>query len=64
MGEKKNEYENILLKFCLDLIDNEKNDNDFMFKNKHHDFSLNIYQQKCGFIFLEQFIIKYIKKSF
>ena len=59
MGEKKNEYENILLKFCLDLIDNEKNDNDFMFKNKHHDFSLNIYQQKCGFIFLEQFIINY-----
>ena len=59
MGENENEYENILLKFCLDLINNEKNSNDFMFKTRYHDFSLNIYQQKCGFAFLEQFIINY-----
>ena len=59
MGENGNEYENILLKFCLDLINNEKNSNDFMFKTRYHDFSLNIYQQKCGFAFLEQFIINY-----
>ena len=59
MGEKKNEYEIILLKFCLDLIDNGKNSNELIFKTKYHDFSLNIYRQKCGFIFLEQFIINY-----
>jgi len=59
MGNKNNEYEIILLKFCLDLIDNGKNGNELMFKTKYHDFSLNIYQQKCGFIFLEQFIINY-----
>ena len=59
MGNKNNEYEIILLKFCLDLIDNGKNSNELMFKTKYHDFSLNIYQQKCGFIFLEQFIINY-----
>ena len=58
-GAKINEYENILLKFCIDLIDNEKNNNEFMFKAKHHDFSLNVYQQKCGFVFLGQFINNY-----
>ena len=59
MGNKNNEYEIILLKFCLDLIDNGKNSNELMFKTKYHDFSLNIYQQKSGFIFLEQFIVNY-----
>ena len=58
-GAKINEYENILLTFCVDLIDNEKNNNEFMFKAKHHDFSLNVYQQKCGFVFLGQFINNY-----
>ena len=60
LDEKKNEYENILLKFCLDLIENDKNNNEFILKTKYyHDFSLNIYQQKCGFVFLEQFIDNY-----
>ena len=63
MGENNNDYENILLKFCLDLINSEKNNNDFMFKMRYHDFSLNIYQQKCGFAFLEQFIINYKNES-
>ena len=55
LGEQMNEYENILLKFCLDLIENEKNNNECIFKSKYHDFNMNTYQQKCGFIFLEQF---------
>ena len=60
LDEKKNEYENILLKFCLDLIENDKNNNEFILKTKYyHDFNLNIYQQKCGFVFLEQFIDNY-----
>ena len=60
LDEKKNEYENILLKFCFDLIENDKNNNEFILKTKYyHDFSLNIYQQKCGFVFLEQFIDNY-----
>ena len=59
LGEQMNEYENILLKFCLDLIENEKNNNECIFKSKYHDFSMNTYQQKCGFIFLEQFINNY-----
>ena len=61
LGQNRNEYESILLKFCLDLIQNEKNNNEFMLKSKYYyyDFSLNIYQQKCGFVFLEQFINNY-----
>ena len=59
LGEQMNEYENILLKFCLDLIENEKNNNECIFKSKYHDFNMNTYQQKCGFIFLEQFINNY-----
>ena len=59
LGEQMNEYENILLKFCLDLIENEKNSNECIFKSKYHDFNMNTYQQKCGFIFLEQFINNY-----
>ena len=59
LGEQMNEYENILIKFCLDLIENEKNNNECIFKSKYHDFNMNTYQQKCGFIFLEQFINNY-----
>ena len=59
LGEQMNEYENILLKFCLNLIENEKNNNECIFKSKYHDFNMNTYQQKCGFIFLEQFINNY-----
>ena len=59
IGEKRNENENILLKFCLDLIESEKNGNDYLFKAKNLDFNLNIYHQRCGFLFLEQLIINY-----
>ena len=60
IDQKRNEYENILLKFCMDLIDNENNNNEFILRTKYyHDYSLNIYQQKCGLVFLEQFINNY-----
>ena len=55
--EENNKYENILLQFCLDLIDN--NNLECIFKSKYHDFSLSNYQQKCGFLFLSQFIEHY-----
>jgi hypothetical protein len=50
-------YINILLRLCLDLIDN--NNINCLFKSKYHDFSLENYQQKCGFLFLGQFIEHY-----
>ena len=52
-----NNYENILLRLCLDLIDN--NNLNCFFKSKYHDFSLENYQQKCGYLFLGQFIEHY-----
>ena len=55
--EENNKYENILLRLCLDLIDN--NNLECVFKSKYHDFSLENYQQKCGFLFLSQFIEHY-----
>ena len=55
--EENNKYENILLRLCLDLIDN--NNLECLFKSKYHDFSLESYQQKCGFLFLSQFIEHY-----
>ena len=55
--EENNKYENILLRLCLDLIDN--NNLECVFKSKYHDFSLESYQQKCGFLFLSQFIEHY-----
>ena len=47
-------YENILLRLCLDLFDN--NNFNCIFKSKYHDFSLENYQKKCGLLFLGQFI--------
>ena len=55
--EENNKYENILLRLCLDLIDN--NNLECIFKSKYHDFSLENYQQKCGFLFLSQYIEHY-----
>ena len=55
--EENNRYKNILLRLCLDLIDN--NNIESIFKSKHHDFSLENYHQKCGFLFLGQFIDYY-----
>lgn len=55
--EENNKYENILLRLCLDLIDN--NNLECVFKSKYHDFSLENYQQKCGFLFLSQYIEHY-----
>ena len=55
--EENIKYENILLRLCLDLIDN--NNLECVFKSKYHDFSLENYQQKCGFLFLSQFIEHY-----
>ena len=52
-----NNYENILIRLCLDLIDN--NNLNCFFKSKYHDFSLENYQQKCGYLFLGQFIEHY-----
>ena len=39
LGEQMNEYENILLKFCLDLIENEKNSNECIFNKNAGLFS-------------------------
>jgi hypothetical protein len=55
--DENNKYENILLRLCLDLIDN--NNLECVFKSKYHDFSLENYQQKCGFLFLSQYIEHY-----
>lgn len=55
--EENNKYQNILLRLCLDLIDN--NNLECVFKSKYHDFSLENYQQKCGFLFLSQYIEHY-----
>lgn len=55
--EENSKYINILLRLCFDLIDN--NNLDCLFKSKYHDFSLENYQQKCGFLFLGQFIDHY-----
>ena len=55
--DNNNKYEKILLRLCLDLIDN--NNLECIFKSKYHDFSLESYQQKCGFLFLGQFIENY-----
>ena len=55
--DNENKYEKILLRLCLDLIDN--NNLECIFKSKYHDFSLESYQQKCGFLFLGQFIENY-----
>ena len=55
--DNNNKYEKILLRLCLDLIDN--NNLECIFKSKYHDFSLEGYQQKCGFLFLGQFIENY-----
>lgn len=55
--EENNKYEKILLRLCLDLIDN--NNLECVFKSKYHDFSLENYQQKCGFLFLSQYIEHY-----
>ena len=52
-----NQHEIILLRLCLDLIDN--NNISCVFKSKNHDFSLENYQQKCGFLFLGKFIEHY-----
>ena len=56
-SETSNQYENILLRLCLDLIDN--NNISCIFKSKNHDFSLENYQQKSGYLFLGQFIEHY-----
>jgi hypothetical protein len=56
-NQENNKYENILLRLCFDLIDN--NNIDCIFKTKYHDFSLENYQQKCGFLFLGKFIENY-----
>ena len=55
--EENSKYINILLRLCFDLIDN--NNIECLFKSKYHDFSLENYQQKCGFLFLGQFIEHY-----
>lgn len=55
--EDISKYINILLRLCLDLINN--NNIDCLFKSRYHDFSLENYQQKCGFLFLGQFIERY-----
>ena len=55
--EINNQHEIILLRLCLDLIDN--NNISCVFKSKNHDFSLENYQQKCGFLFLGKFIDHY-----
>jgi len=55
--EDNNKYVNILLRLCLDLINN--NNLECIFKSKNHDFNLENYQQKCGFLFLGQFIENY-----
>ena len=55
--EENNKYQNILLRLCLDLIDN--NNLECVFKSKYYDFGLENYQQKCGFLFLSQYIEHY-----
>ena len=45
------------MKVIIDLIDN--NNIGCIFKSKYHDFSLENYQQQCGFLFLGQFIEHY-----
>ena len=55
--EDNNKYVNILLRLCLDLINN--NNLECIFKSKNRDFNLENYQQKCGFLFLGQFIEHY-----
>ena len=55
--EENNKYENILLTLCFDLINN--NNINCFFKAKHYDYSLEKYQQKCGFLFLSKFIENY-----
>ena len=60
MGGYENSEQNILLKFCIDLININNSDTDdnhkFIFKNKISGNAEDIYFQKCGFLFLEQFI--------